>query len=67
MSENMEAGASSVAAWQVAIKNRPIHKPLLFHSDSRGAVCLPGIQGAVGRNAGAAAHELKGELLSITP
>jgi len=29
----MEAEATSVAAWQMAIKNRPLPHSLLFHSD----------------------------------
>jgi putative transposase len=33
MSEAMEAEVSTVAAWQMAVRNRPITKSLLFHSD----------------------------------
>lgn len=29
----MEAEVTSVAAWQMAIRNRAINEPLLFHSD----------------------------------
>ena len=33
MSDNMKASATTIAAWKMAIKNRPIIKNLLFHSD----------------------------------
>jgi putative transposase len=33
LSETMEAEATSVAAWRMAVKNRPITQSLLFHSD----------------------------------
>jgi putative transposase len=33
LSETMEAEVTSVAAWQMAVRNRPITQPLLFHSD----------------------------------
>lgn len=33
MSKTMEAEVSTVAAWQMAVRNRPITKSLLFHSD----------------------------------
>ena len=33
MSQTMEAEMSTVAAWQMAVINRPITKSLLFHSD----------------------------------
>lgn len=33
LSDTMEAGETSVPAWQMAIKNRPIKDPLIFHSD----------------------------------
>ncbi len=33
LSETMEAEVTSVAAWQMAVKNRPITQSLLFHSD----------------------------------
>jgi transposase InsO family protein len=33
LSETMTAKATSVAAWRMAIKNRPVNEPLLFHSD----------------------------------
>jgi transposase InsO family protein len=33
LSETMEAEVTSVAAWQMAIRNRPVTQPLLFHSD----------------------------------
>lgn len=36
LSETMMAKATSGAAWRMAIKNRPVNEPLLFHSD-RGA------------------------------
>jgi putative transposase len=29
----MEAKVTSVAAWRMAIRNRPVNEPLLFHSD----------------------------------
>lgn len=33
LSETMEAEATTVAAWQMAIRNRPLFHSLLFHSD----------------------------------
>lgn len=33
LSETLKAVDTSVAAWQMAIKNRPVHCELLFHSD----------------------------------
>jgi transposase InsO family protein len=33
LSETMEAEVTSVAAWRMAVINRPITKSLLFHSD----------------------------------
>ncbi|MFD3003698.1 IS3 family transposase [Pontibacter toksunensis] len=33
LSENMEAEATTVAAWQMAVGNRPLFHSLLFHSD----------------------------------
>ena len=33
LSETMEAEATTVAAWQMAVRNRPLTEPLLFHSD----------------------------------
>ena len=33
LSETMEAEVTSVAAWRMAIRNRPVNEPLLFHSD----------------------------------
>jgi putative transposase len=33
LSETMEAEATTVAAWQMAVRNRPVTEPLLFHSD----------------------------------
>lgn len=33
LSETMEAEASTVAAWQMAVRNRPVVNSLLFHSD----------------------------------
>lgn len=33
LSETMEAEATTVAAWQMAVRNRPLFHPLLFHSD----------------------------------
>ena len=33
LSHTLEAEASSVAAWQMALRNRPLSGPLLFHSD----------------------------------
>jgi putative transposase len=33
LSETMEAEVTSVAAWRMAVRNRPITKSLLFHSD----------------------------------
>jgi putative transposase len=33
MSKTMEAEVTTVAAWQMAVRNRPITKSLLFHSD----------------------------------
>lgn len=33
LSDTMEAKATSVAAWQMAIQHRPVNQPLLFHSD----------------------------------
>lgn len=33
LSETMEAEVTSVAAWRMAVRNRPITQPLLFHSD----------------------------------
>jgi transposase InsO family protein len=33
LSETMEAEVTSVAAWRMAVKNRPLTKSLLFHSD----------------------------------
>lgn len=33
LSETMEAEVTSVAAWRMAVKNRPVTQSLLFHSD----------------------------------
>lgn len=33
LSETMEAEVSSVATWQMAVRNRPVTQSLLFHSD----------------------------------
>ncbi|MFD3004030.1 IS3 family transposase [Pontibacter toksunensis] len=33
LSETLEAEATSVAAWQMAVRNRPLFHSLLFHSD----------------------------------
>ena len=33
LSETMEAEATTVAAWQMAVRNRPLFHSLLFHSD----------------------------------
>lgn len=33
LSQTMEAEVTSVAAWQMAVKNRPVTQSLLFHSD----------------------------------
>jgi transposase InsO family protein len=33
MSDNMKANDTTIAAWKMAIKNRPIKQYLLFHSD----------------------------------
>jgi putative transposase len=33
LSESLKAVDTSVAAWQMATKNRPVHRELLFHSD----------------------------------
>ena len=33
LSETMEAKETTVAAWRMAVKNRPLHGQLLFHSD----------------------------------
>lgn len=33
LSETMEAEATTVAAWQMAVRNRPVNDSLLFHSD----------------------------------
>ncbi|MFD3002796.1 hypothetical protein ACFS7Z_20670 [Pontibacter toksunensis] len=33
LSETMEAEATRVAAWQMAVRNRPLFHSLLFHSD----------------------------------
>ena len=33
LSESMEAGQTTIAAWRMAIKNRPITQVLVFHSD----------------------------------
>ena len=33
LGETMEAEATTVAAWQMAVRNRPLSRSLLFHSD----------------------------------
>ena len=33
LSQTMEAGQTTISAWQMAIKNRPITQELVFHSD----------------------------------
>jgi len=33
VSQNMEAISTVIAAWRMAIKNRPVHPGLIFHSD----------------------------------
>jgi putative transposase len=33
LSETMEAKETTIAAWQMAVRNRPLHGQLLFHSD----------------------------------
>lgn len=38
--DTMEADATSVAAWRMTVKNRPVNGPLLFHSDPGVGVCL---------------------------
>jgi len=40
LSETMKTGNTTVAAFKMAIKNRPIVQPLLFHSDRGVGVCL---------------------------
>jgi transposase InsO family protein len=57
LSDTMAAKGSSVAAWQMAISNRPINEPLLFHSDRGAGVCLSGVPRAIDRDAGVAEYE----------
>lgn len=33
LSDTMDAISTSVSAWQMAVKNRPVIRPLIFHSD----------------------------------
>jgi transposase InsO family protein len=33
MSDNMKASDMTIAAWKMAVRNRPIKQQLLFHSD----------------------------------
>jgi hypothetical protein len=40
MSDTMKAADTTIAAWKMAIKNRPIQQYLLFHSD-RGVQANP--------------------------
>ncbi len=56
-SDTIKAKATSVAAWQRAIQHRPVNQPLLFHSDRGAGVCLPGVLGAIEREAGAAEYQ----------
>lgn len=53
LSETLEGEVTSVAAWRMAIRNRPVNQPLLFHS----AVCLPGVPGTIKGDASTAAQE----------
>jgi transposase InsO family protein len=33
MSDNMKASDTTIAAWKMALRNRPVKQQLLFHSD----------------------------------
>jgi len=59
LSQTMEAEMTSVAAWQMAMKNRPVTQSLMFHADRGAGVCLPGIQKATYRSASATEYEQK--------
>lgn len=60
LSDTMEAKLTSVAAWQMAIQHRPVNQPLLFHSDRGAGVCLPGVPGAIERDAMRQSRSRKG-------
>ena len=56
MSDTLKAVETSVAAWRMALKNRPIVGELLFHSDRRvqanpmsshRQVCMPAVNSAI--------------------
>ena len=65
----MKAGDTTIAAWKMALKNRPVKQDLLFHSDTgvqanpmpshRQVCCLYRFQRAVERIACLAKHEQK--------
>jgi hypothetical protein len=69
MSETMKASDTTVAAWKMAINNRPVKQDLLFHSDRgvqanpmpgyRQVCCLYRIQASAKRITGVAKHEQK--------
>lgn len=40
LSKTMKAKETTVAAFNMAVKNRPVVLPLLFHSDRGGTICL---------------------------
>jgi hypothetical protein len=52
LSKSMKAAETTILAWQMAIKNRPIERALIFHRSGapvgpRGAVCLSWVYQAV--------------------
>jgi putative transposase len=62
LSETLKAVDTSVAAWQMATKNRPVHRELLFHRSgdpvgSRNSICLHRVQRSLERMARRAKYE----------
>jgi len=66
LSKSMKAAETTIPAWQMAIKNRPIGRALIFHRsgapvEARGAVCLSWVYQAIKKiSAGTAKYEWEG-------
>jgi hypothetical protein len=43
MSDTMKASDTTIAAWKMALKNRPLQQDLLFHSDTGVQYACTGI------------------------
>ena len=45
LSRSMKATETTIPAWQMAVKNRPIECRIIFHSDTGSSVCLSCVYG----------------------